>query len=150
MYHAFVKRTVTRVFAQVDAGDHQAVLAGCAPDIHHRFGGAHALGGERHDREALTQWFARLGRLCPDLSLQVHDVWVKGLPYNTTAVIRWTSSATRPDGTRYDNHGVHVVRMRWGKAASIDANEDSQAVAELLDQLAAAGVAEAHAAQIVS
>ena len=98
----------------------------------------------------VTQWFARLGRLCPDLSLQVRDVWVKGLPHNTTAVIRWTSSATRPDGTRYDNHGVHVVHMRWGKATSIDANEDSQAVAELLDQLAAAGVAEAHAAQIVS
>lgn len=150
MYHAIVKRIATRTFEQVNAGNHAAVLASCAPDIHHRFGGDHALGGERHDREALGRWFARLGRLCPDISLQVQDIWVKGWPHDTTAIIRWTNTQTRPDGTRYDNHGVHVVRMRWGKATSIDANEDSQAVAGLLDQLVAAGVAEAGAAPITS
>lgn len=150
MYHAIVKRIAVANFHRVNAGDYEGLLASCTPDIHHRFGGEHALGGERHDREALRHWFARLGRLCPDLSLSVRDVWVKGLPHDTTVIIRWTSQATRPDGSRYDNHGVHVVSMRWGKATAIDANEDSQAIAGLLAQLADAGVAEAAAAPITS
>ena len=150
MYHAIVKRIAVVNFQRVNAGDYDGLLSSCTPDIHHRFGGEHALGGERHDREALRRWFARLGRLCPDLSLSVSDVWVKGLPHDTTVIIRWTSQATRPDGSRYDNHGVHVVSMRWGKATAIDANEDSQAVAGLLAQLADSGVAEAAAAPITS
>jgi hypothetical protein len=40
--------------------------------------------------------------------------------------------------------------MRWGKIIEIDANEDSQAVAELLQDLAAHGVEEALASPIVS
>jgi ketosteroid isomerase-like protein len=80
----------------------------------------------------------------------VNDVWVKGLPHNTVVVILWTAADTFPDGSLYCNHGVHVVRMRWGKIVEIDANEDSAAVANMLKKKAAAGVAEAIAAQIVS
>jgi hypothetical protein len=40
--------------------------------------------------------------------------------------------------------------MRWGKIIEIDANEDSQAVAELLQDLAVHGVEEALASPIVS
>jgi hypothetical protein len=40
--------------------------------------------------------------------------------------------------------------MRWGKIVEIEANEDSEAVANMLKKRAAAGVAEAIAAQIVS
>lgn len=150
MYHALVKRIASRNFERVNDHDYGAILAACAPNIHHRFGGDHALGGERHDRETLGLWFERLGRLCPDMRLTVHDVWVKGLPHDTTVLLRWTNEATRPDGGRYVNHGVHVISMRWGKVTAIDANEDSQAVAELLAQLAASGVAEAEADPITS
>lgn len=150
MYHSLVKRIASRNFERVNAHDYDAILARCAPDVHHRFGGDHALGGERRDREALGRWFERLGRLCPDMRLTVRDVWVKGLPHDTTVLLRWTNEATRPDGRRYENHGVHVIRMRWGKVTAIDANEDSQAVVGLLDQLAASGVAEAAAAPITS
>ncbi|MFQ1002324.1 nuclear transport factor 2 family protein [Modestobacter sp. SSW1-42] len=130
--------------------DYDAVLASCSPDVHHRFGGDHALGGERHDRKALRLWFGRLGRLCPDMRLTVEEVWVKGLPHRTTIILRWTNEATRPDGSPYHNRGVHLIRMRWGRVTAIDANEDSQAVVELLDQLAANGVAEAAAPPITS
>jgi hypothetical protein len=37
-----------------------------------------------------------------------------------------------PDGSPYNNHGVHIIRMRWGKVFDIDANEDSQLVAASL------------------
>jgi hypothetical protein len=33
-------------------------------------------------------------------------------------------------GSPYENHGVHIVRMRWGEVVDIDANEESQLVAE--------------------
>ncbi|WP_066362123.1 nuclear transport factor 2 family protein [Herbidospora mongoliensis] len=150
MYHAIVRRIAVRNFIRVNDKDYDALLKDCASDVHHRFGGSHALGGERHDREALRRWFDRLGRVSPALSLTVHDVWVKGTPRNTTVIIRWSATQDMPDGSPYDNHGVHIVQMKWGKILSIDANEDSQVVAEGLRVFAAHGVAEALADPIVS
>lgn len=150
MYHFIVKRIARRNFELVNDGDYDTLLASCAADIHHRFGGTHALGGERHDKEALRAWFQRLGRLGPDLTLTVRDVWVKGAPWNTHIIIRWTNAETLPDGSGYENHGVHVVQMRWGRIVDIDANEDSQAVAESMTLRAAAGIEEALAAPIES
>ncbi len=150
MYHALVARLARKNFERVNEGDVEGLLRTCAPDIHHRFGGDHALGGERHDREALRRWFERLGRVCPTLRLTVRDVWVTGLPHDTVAVVRWTATQDMPDGSAYDNHGVHVVRMRWGRAVEIDANEDSQLVAAALRTIAAHGVEEAVAAPITS
>jgi ketosteroid isomerase-like protein len=150
MYHSLVKRLAIRTFELVNAHDYDQIIASCAPDIHHRFGGNHALGGERHDTVALRAWFERLGRLVPNLRLEVRDVWVKGFPWDTTIVVRWVGAEAYPDGTPYSQHGVHIVKLRWGKCTAIDANEDSQAVAELLAARAAAGVVEASAAPIVS
>ncbi len=150
MYHTIVKRVATKNFERINTHDYGAILESCAPDIHHRFGGRHALGGDRHDREALGRWFERLGRLAPTLTLKVRDVWVKGWPHNTVAVIRWVGTQTLPGGAPYENHGVHVVRMRWGKVVEIDANEDSQLVAETLEDFAAHGIREAFAEPIVS
>lgn len=126
------------------------MLKDCVPNVHHRFGGTHALGGERHDREALGLWLARLARLATKLHLTVNDVWVKGLPNNTTIIVRWTATDELPDGSDYHNHGVHIIKMRWGKIVEIDANEDSQAVAESLKMRAEYGIEEAGAAPILS
>lgn len=150
MYGTIVKRIALRNFTRVNEGDFESLLAGCAPDVHHRFGGHHALSGERHDIEHLRAWFERLGRLDPDITLSVRDVWVKGGPWNTHVIIRWTNTATLPGGSHYENHGVHIVQMRWFKVVDIDANEDSQAVAESMPIRAAAGLDEALAAPIVS
>jgi ketosteroid isomerase-like protein len=150
MYHAIVKRIAKKNFEAVNTKNYDALLKGCTPNIFHRFGGMHALGGERHDRDALRLWFERLGRMNPGLTLKTQDIWVKGLPHNTTVVMRWTATDTRIDGSPYLNHGVHIIHMRWGKVDAIDANEDSQAVVENLALLAAHGVAEATAPPIVS
>lgn len=150
MYHTIVKRVATKNFERVNDHDYDALLKDCAPNIHHRFGGHHALGGVRHDREALGRWFQRLGRLAPTLKLTFQDVWVKGWPHDITIIIRWTAAQTLLDGSPYENHGVHIVRMRWGKIVDIDANEDSQVVAESLKVVGAHGVQEALAEPIVS
>ena len=150
MYHTIVKRIAVKNFLRVNDKDFAGILKDCTPNIHHRFGGEHALGGERHDREALGRWFERLGRLSPTLKLTVHDVWVKGTPWDTVIVVRWTGIQDMPDNSPYNNHGVHIIRMRWGKVFDIDANEDSQLVANALQVWAAHGVDEADAPPIVS
>jgi ketosteroid isomerase-like protein len=150
MYHAIVKRIAKKNFERVNQRDFAALLKDCVPNVYHRFSGNHALGGERHDREALGRWLDRLARLGPDMKLTVRDVWVKGLPHNTTIIVRWTNTDALPDGSRYHNHGVHIVKMRWGKIVEIDANEDSQAVADALRIRAAHGIAEASAPPILS
>ncbi len=150
MYHAFVKRLTARNFTYVNTQDYDALVASCVPHVHHRFGGDHALGGERHDTVALRLWFDRLGRLVPTLRLQIRDLWVTGMPWNTVVIVRWTGTAEYPDGSPYDQHGVHVITLRWGRVTSIDANEDSQAVARMMAALAAIGVTEATAAPITS
>lgn len=150
MYHAIVARIARRNFERVNQKDFEALLTDCTPDVAHRFGGDHALGGQRHDREALRRWFGRLGRLGQHLTLTVEDVWVKGLPHDTTVIIRWSASDTLPDGSPYRNRGVHVVKMRWGKVTDIDAHEDSQAVAANLARQIELGVSEAGAAQILN
>jgi ketosteroid isomerase-like protein len=150
VYHAIVKRIATHNFERVNEHDYEALLHDCAPNVHHRFGGRHPLGGERHDTRALRAWFERLGRLGPTLRLTVTDVWVKGLPHNTVIIVRWDAHQMLPDGSPYSNHGVHVVRMRWFKIVDIDANEDSQAVADSMAVFAAHGVPDATAEQITS
>lgn len=150
MYHRIVERISRRNFERVNAQDYAPLLASCRPDVHHRFGGDHALGGERHDTEALAAWFERLGRVCPTLRLTVTDVWVKGLPHDTTVLLRWTATQDMPDGSTYANHGVHVVRLRWLAVVSIDANEDSQAVERMLRVMAEHSNDEAAAAPITS
>lgn len=150
MYHSIVKRMAKKNFERVNHRDFDSLLKDCVPNVHHRFGGNHALGGERHDREALSRWLGRLSRLGPGLHLTVQDVWVKGLPHNTTIIVRWSGTDTLPDGSPYNNHGVHIIKMRWGKIVDIDANEDSQAVAESLKMRAAYGLEEASAPPIVS
>lgn len=47
------------------------------------------------------------------------------------------------DGSSYNNHGVHIIEMSWGKVTRIDANEDSQLVDRYLKQRVSEGVAEA-------
>ena len=150
MYHAIVARIARRNFERVNDHDYEPLLSACTDDIHHRFGGNHALGGGRHDKDHLRHWFHRLGRLAADLRLTVTDVWVKGLPHDTTVVMRWTAAITLADGRPCANHGVHIVTMRWGRVTAIDANEDSQVVDAYLTWLGQQGVAEATAAPITS
>jgi len=152
MYHAIVKRISRRNFELVNNHQDEALLRSCVPNMHHRFGGSHALGGERHDVDGLRRWLVRLHHLNPTLHLEVTDVWVKGLPNDTTVIVRWnaTQQEATLDGSLYVNHGVHVIKLRWLRLVSTDANENSQAVEEFLRAAAARGVTEADAAPITS
>ena len=69
IYSMIVKKRIRQSFDQVNSHDWDALMTSIAPDVHHRFLGAHAIGGERHDRDTLRRWFERLGRVLPNLQL---------------------------------------------------------------------------------
>jgi hypothetical protein len=76
----------------VNQKDFDALLKDCAPQrLCHRFGRQHALGGERHDRDALRRWLERLVSASRAQSYDHRERRlgeVKGLPHNTVVIIR--------------------------------------------------------------
>ena len=150
LYSALVKKLARQNFAYVQHHDYDAVLKAVVPNVTHHFAGDHALGGTRHDAEALRRWFERLGRVMPKLQFEIKQIWVKGMPWHTTVIIQWVATATLENGDAYVNPGVHIITMRWGKVYALEVSEDSQAVAEGLAKQAEAGIREAVAEKIES
>ena len=71
MYHAIVRRKARGIFDHLSRGEWRETTGDLADDFTHVFPGNHALGGERHSREAIERWFERLHRLFPDLNFEV-------------------------------------------------------------------------------
>ena len=150
VYSLIVKSRIKQSFDQVNDHRWNDLMTSIAPNVHHRFLGTHAIGGERHDRDTLRRWFERLARVLPNLHLEINDIWVKGWPWHTTVFVQWDGSATLLDGGPYSQHAVHVITLRWGKIHALDVFEDSQEVARALAVQAVAGLDEAAADPIVS
>ena len=150
IYGAIVKKKIGQAFDQVNDRRWDELMESIAPRVHHRFGGMHAIGGERHDRESLRLWFERLARVLPNLQLRINNIWVKGPPWRTMVFVQWDGTATLLNGGGYFQHAVHVITLRWGKIAALDVFEDSQEVSRALAIQANAGLEEAVAEPILS
>jgi ketosteroid isomerase-like protein len=148
MYHRIVARQVRKAFAEISAGNWEAMVAGMAPAFTYRFYGDHALSGERHTHDALRRWWERCFRLLPNTRFEVQDVLVAGWPWNTRVATAVTVDVGVVDGSRYQNVVHQFLRIRWGKITEVRTLEDTAVLAKTLDRLAAAGYAEAHAAPI--
>ena len=151
IYKLIIRKKVRETFLAVQNHDYYKVLAGVAETgLTHHFAGENALGGTRHDKQALEWWFKRLGTVLPDLEFEITDVLVKGPPWNTTVVARWVATTKLLNGDDYVNPGCHVIGIKWGKACSFDVYEDTQAVTAGLIKQRQAGIEEATAAKIES
>ncbi|ADB32262.1 protein of unknown function DUF1486 [Kribbella flavida DSM 17836] len=148
MYHRFVAAQVRKAFAEISAGNWEAMVQGMAPEFTYRFYGDHALSGERHTHEALRRWWRRAFRLLPDTQFTVHDVLVSGWPWDTRVATAVTVDVGLADGTRYQNVVHQFLRMRWGKITEVRTLEDTAVLERALDRLAEAGFEEARAAPI--
>ena len=146
-YHAAVRRLLRRTCARLNDGVWRAVLGQAAPDVHHVFAGDHALGGERHTRDAMGRWFERVYRLVP-LDIEVVSVASSGWPWNTVASVEWVDQVRPAAGPPYVQHGTHWVRIRWGTVTEVRAYLDTQKVERALRAMADAGIEEASAPQI--
>jgi len=150
MYRRLVEWKVRRVFDHLSAGRWLLVLRDTRAEVAHSFAGAHALGGQRHTRDALSRWFERLFRLFPTLRFEVDRVAVRGWPWSTWVAVEWTDHFVDATGLGGVNHGVHWIHLRWGRVAAIRAHLDTQVLADVLRAMAAAGVGEAAAAPVAS
>ncbi len=140
IYSRIVETKLRQGFGALNRGDHAQVMAMFAPHFEHVFFGNHALAGARHQHESIVPWYARLKLLFPDLHFEVQSVAVRGLPWNTVALVEWRDHFTLRDGTRGANQGVHVLRLRWGKIVSLRVYCDTQVIAAALQTLQRQGV----------
>ncbi|HZF30133.1 MAG TPA: nuclear transport factor 2 family protein [Gammaproteobacteria bacterium] len=148
MYHAIVRRKVTKLFEALGRGDVDFAVAGMAPRFEHIFPGEHTLGGMRHTRPAIHAWLHRTLRVLPGLHFKIKHLAVSGWPWATTVVVEWRDFATLADGTPYVNDGAHAIQIRWGKVIVLHAYLDTQIVVDAMRAMVAAGVAEAAAPKI--
>ncbi len=148
MHHLIARRTAEWAFERLSKREAQALLDRCADDIHHHFAGDHALGGTRTSKEDFAAWLDRLYRLFPELSFEPRSILVKGPPWDMMIGVLWTDRGRCADGVDYQNHGVHELRIKWGKLAALRAHLDTQHLVAVLDRMAENGVAEAEATPI--
>jgi ketosteroid isomerase-like protein len=145
MYHQMVKRIIHKGFADISRADYEPLLKQFAPNVHFTFAGEHALAADFHSRETVRQWFHRLHRIFPGFRIEPRRIILNGFPWNTVAAVQFVVEAPLPDGTRYQNYGVQIVRIVWGRVVEDHLVEDSQLLADTLRSL---DVSEAHAARL--
>jgi ketosteroid isomerase-like protein len=150
MYHTIVKNKLTAAFDGLNAGNIQAVLKELSDKPEHFFIGEHALGGTRHTKASIEQWYQRLLQIFPDIHFTLNEIQVSGSPWNTVGLVYWTETNSGTDGVRTQNTGLNVIRIRWGKVVSIRIYTDTNILLKTLDRLARAGNQAAKAAPIVS
>jgi ketosteroid isomerase-like protein len=143
IYRSIVERQLRRAFESLNRGDHSPVLAAFGAPVEHVFFGDHALGGSRHSMHSIAPWYQRLKTVFPDLHFDIQSVAVRGMPWNTVALVEWRDRFTLRDGTRRGNQGVHVLRLKWGKVVSLRVYCDTQVLASVLRDLQEQGVADA-------
>jgi ketosteroid isomerase-like protein len=149
IYRYIVERKLRRAFEALNRGDHAPILASFAPTVEHVFFGDHALGGSRHDMTTIEPWYARLKTVLPDLQFDIESVVVRGMPWNTVALVEWRDRFSLRDGTRAGNQGVHALRLKWGKVSSLRIYCDTQVLADVLRRQHRHGIPDAGMAPIV-
>lgn len=150
LYSYIVEKKIRQTFEHVNSHRWDQAVEAAVPDVHHRVSGSHALGGERHDKAALRLWFERLGRVQPNLRIIIDKIWVTGFPWHTNVFVQWDGAATLLNGDAYQNHGLIVFTLKWGKLYALEEFQDSEAAANALVIQSVAGIKEAAAAQILS
>lgn len=139
MYAFIVERIVRRGFAELNGGRVEPVLSRFAGDARLRFPGHHALAAELRGRGAIADWFARLFKVFPGIQFELHDVHVRGMPWNTRVLTRFTDTVPLRDGSTVTNHGVQFLRLRWGRIVDDVLYLDTQVVAEACERSARQG-----------
>jgi ketosteroid isomerase-like protein len=132
-----VGRLVRRGFRRLNAGDPSVALGMFAADAPFIFPGHHSFAADVDDPAQVRAWFDRFVALRPHVD--VIDVLASGTPWNLRVGVRFADRIERPGGIHYENEGMQYLRLRWGRVQLDQLFLDTQAVADLDAQLAAAG-----------
>lgn len=143
MYQWIFRRKIREGFADISRGNFEKLLKQFAPDIRFSFSGDHALAGQFHQRATVKEWFERVHRLFPGLKIEAQNIFVSGFPWNAVIVTQFRICDTLSDGTLYENQGVQVARIRWGRVVEDHLIEDTQYLVTILQKLGQMGNKEA-------
>jgi ketosteroid isomerase-like protein len=151
IYHNYVKKLVRSNFKSIEEHRPEEIMSGISGiNFEHTFAGDNSLSGTRRDKESMLRWFKRVNTVLPELKFEITDIQVKGGLANTFVIARWTATCRLLNGEPYENKGVHLINIKWGKAVKFDVYENTKVVSHGLDVQFEAGIKEAKAPKIVS
>lgn len=148
MYQFIAKWQIRKAFQHINAGDFDAVVQDFAPDIRFTFAGTHAIGADLNTRDSARKWFDRLHEVFPTLKVTPKRISVAGFPWDMVATTEFDVFDTLPDGQPYHNHGVQIVRIRFGRAIEDHIIEDTLLLNNALNVLRECGKSVADAPPI--
>jgi ketosteroid isomerase-like protein len=149
MYHQIVKGILRQGFQDISQGNFDKLLENFAQNVHFTFVGDTALGANVNSKAAVREWFHRVHKIFPKLKIEAQSIDVTGFPWNTVAAVKFKVSDTLADGTKYENEGVQIVKIVWGKVVDDHLQEDTLYLSQILAKLAAQGLPEASAAPMI-
>ena len=128
MYARLIERHTRRVYAHFNAQDAEPAIKRFAEDAHLVFRGNSALAADLHGKREIATWLRKLMRL--DLHWEIHDVLVRGTPWNTRLVTRYTARLGESSGrAQLAYEGAQYARLRWGRVRLDDILPDTEVVA---------------------
>jgi ketosteroid isomerase-like protein len=136
MYQWIAKRQIRQGFAQISAHDFDKLLSVFAPDVHFTFAGQHVMQADYHDLAQVRVWFDLVHRLFPTLKIEAKRIFIAGWPWDMWATVQFHVSDTLPDGNLYDNNGVQMLRIRFGRIVEDHLLEDTKVLDNTLARLA--------------
>lgn len=110
-YKIILRKKIIDGFEEFSKGNYQPLLSLYADNVRQKFEGDHALGGERHDKQKVEEWFKRFVGLLPS-KFTIHDVYVIGWPWDTIAAVKFEDYVTPKNVEPYINHGVMIAKIK--------------------------------------
>lgn len=128
MLNWLAKRLVQRAFDAMNAGDPTWALAMLADDARLVFPGTSTWGGEYRGRAEVERFARRC--IAQGIQYRVHDVLVKGPPWNMTLVYVVSDEARDASGSViYQNRAMEYCKLRWFKIVQQEVFEDTERTA---------------------
>ncbi len=146
-YRWVLKNRISKGFDELNKQNYHYLTNLFADNIIYEFEGEHSLGGTRTSKIGVEKWFERLLRLLPS-QFVINSITVSGPMWNTTAIIEFTDTVTPKFGPSYENNGIQVVNLCFGKAYKIHTYVNTNKIITALNILYDNGIIEAKADKI--
>jgi ketosteroid isomerase-like protein len=135
-----VRSMIRRNVQKLNDGDVQPLLSSYADDVHFVFPGDTSWAIDAHGKAELEAWLQRFVEV--GMQFEPREIVVSGWPWDLTICVQFRDHALGPDGEAvYENDGVILGRVSWGKIKSYRVYEDTEKVRAFDEYLASRGAA---------
>jgi ketosteroid isomerase-like protein len=141
MYHAIVRSRLRKGMSRLTRNQFENMLREFPANFELYFPGLPKNKGPRFNLEGTINLYRHIFELYPDLSFEVKDIVVGGWPHDTRANVKWACQATLKGGWVYNNQGIHIFHLRWGKVTGLEIYCDTQSISIIRNSPAFSGIA---------